>query len=91
MYKHDSHFGRRVEERFLESLDAYGQTARPTGGFLHAVLCNDLREACARADEGAQGQLFDIVGYVYNELPSGCWGSPAKVLAWMTMEEEEEA
>ena len=91
MYRHDSHFGRRIEERFLEALDAYGQTARPTGGFLEAVLCNDLRQACARADARALGQLSDIVGYIYNELPSGCWGSPAKVHAWMTVEEEEKA
>jgi hypothetical protein len=54
-----------------------------TGGFLHAVLCNDLRKACERADAENQRRLFSIVCWVYNEAPSTCWGSPEKVAAWV--------
>jgi hypothetical protein len=52
------------------------------GGFLTAVLENDLRAAVARADMVNATRLPDYVRYLYNDAPSGCWGSPAKVRAW---------
>jgi hypothetical protein len=55
-----------------------------TGGFLHAVLSNDLRRACERADAENQRALFSIVCWIYNEAPSTCWGSPEKVAAWLS-------
>lgn len=35
----------------LDGLKRYVEHHTPTGGFLRAVLENDLREACARADD----------------------------------------
>jgi len=55
-----------------------------TGGFLHAVLSNDLLGACERADDGNQRRLFSIVAWIYNEAPSTCWGSRAKVATWLS-------
>lgn len=66
-----------------ESIEAYVNTRRPTGGFLRAVLSNDLKEACARADEDNRRCLFEIVCVLYNYAPSKCWGSPEKVDAWL--------
>lgn len=54
----------------------------PPGGFLTAVLSNDLREACARADSTNQHCLFAYVQFLYMHAPAGCWGSPEKVRAW---------
>jgi hypothetical protein len=67
-----------------ESLDRYAQHGVETGGFLRAVLSNDLKEACLRADEENQEALYQIVKYIWNHLPAACWGSPAKVEAWLT-------
>lgn len=71
-----------IEERFKESLDAWVETARPTGGFLESVLCNDLARAMANGDEDALDNLPHIVAYLYNDCPMNCWGSPERVRAW---------
>lgn len=63
--------------------DAYVVDRRPTGGFLQAILENDLREACGRADNQNQRLIWEIVEYCWNELPPTCWGSPEKVAAWL--------
>jgi hypothetical protein len=67
----------------LESLRAYVQTKRPTGDFLHAVLTNDLMEACCRADSQNRYLIFDIVNWLYNRAPAQCWGSVEKVERWL--------
>lgn len=54
-----------------------------TGGFLYAVLTNDLYSACGRADSTNRECLFDIVQFLYNEVPTMCYGSPKKVGEWL--------
>ena len=54
----------------------------PPGNFLLAVLSNDLRESCSRADDFNRARLFDIVRFLYNHSPTGCWGSQANVERW---------
>lgn len=53
------------------------------GHFLTAVICNDLREACSRADDENRRLLFEYVGFFYSHAPSDCWGGPEKYKAWM--------
>lgn len=65
------------------SLDRYANQHIETGGFLKAVLENDLCEAVCRADEINFQFLPVLVRYVYNELPAPCWGSKEKVAAWL--------
>jgi len=72
-----------MREEIKESLWLYYNSRVPTGGFLQAVLENNLIEAFARADEDNQSSMFEIVKYVYNELPLICYGSPAKVKKWL--------
>jgi hypothetical protein len=62
-----------------KSIDAYVQQGRPTGSFVRAVLCNDLKEAIGRADETNLEALPHIVAYVYNRVPFVVWGSEARV------------
>lgn len=54
----------------------------PPGSFLTAVLTNDLREACARADDNNRVRLWEIVRWLHNEAPAPCWGSPQKMSDW---------
>ncbi len=72
-----------IRPGIIESLQRYAEHKTPTGDFLRAVLCNDLREAFARADEGNRKVLFEIVAYCYYELPASSWGSREKVEKWL--------
>ena len=55
------------------------------GGFLQAVLCNDLREAVLRAaPDITAASLFAIIVYLNTFAPAQAWGSRAAVLAWTT-------
>jgi sulfatase maturation enzyme AslB (radical SAM superfamily) len=72
-----------IPENTKYSLDAYANKEHPTGGFLQAVLENNLMEAVARADDFNVRALKEICMYIYNELPSQCHGSKEKVAAWV--------
>ncbi|MBA3756207.1 MAG: hypothetical protein H0X02_08295 [Nitrosomonas sp.] len=71
-----------IREDIKYALDAWAKDALGPGGFLISVLENDLFEAVGRADSYNLSTLQKICGYVYNDLPSECWGSPEKVSVW---------
>lgn len=52
------------------------------GGFLRAVLENDLASATAHADSLNIHLLRNYAGFLYGYMPPDSWGSAAKVLAW---------
>ena len=70
------------------SIERYVAAHKPTGGFVHAVLSNDLSGAFRRADEENLANLYDIVDYCHWEIPGNCWGSPEKVAAWLAQKKE---
>ena len=72
-----------IPSDLIKSLTYYVEHHSETGGFLRAVLENDLTEAIGRADLDNLLILKDIVGYIFNELPMSCWGSKEKVKAWL--------
>ena len=72
-----------IPRNLKESLDRYVTDAIEPGGFLRACLENNLVEAFGRADLENRDNLFYVVEYIYNELPSTCWGSEEKVAAWL--------
>lgn len=72
----------KVPEHIHDALVSWVEERNPPGGFLQAVLCNDLKEAFVRADETNRNALFEIVTWLYNEAPSSCWGSPECVHGW---------
>jgi hypothetical protein len=53
------------------------------GGFLTAVLCNDLMAAVGHADTENLAALKQIVQYVYWEIPGACWGSRKRMNQWI--------
>lgn len=73
----------RVPDHCRQGLLDYLRYGIPPGHFLQAVLSNDLREACARADETNQRALYDYVFVLYNYAPSDAWGSPERVTDWI--------
>lgn len=72
-----------VPTHLLEGLRRYADGRVPTGGFLRAVLENNLKEAVQAADIESQRSLCAVVAYCYNSIPSASWGSPEKVNEWL--------
>jgi len=60
------------------------------GDFLTAVISNDLREASGRADVRNRRRLFEYVDYLYNFVPSICWGSKEKFENWIKQRNDSE-
>ena len=77
-----------IQRHIKESIDLYVSEGVPPGVFLTAVLSNDLMEALGRADRENRETLYDICGYIYNEIPSACHGSPEKVKGWLDFKKE---
>jgi hypothetical protein len=73
----------RMKASTKAGIDRYAATGCPVGGFLTAVLSNDLKNAVMRADDENSADLFEIVRYCYWEITSPCWGSPEIVRAWI--------
>jgi len=65
------------------AIDRYVNDRIMPGGFLYAVLTNNLFEAIGRADCHSLDNLVDICSYICNEIPSVCWGSAEKVDNWL--------
>lgn len=61
-----------IPPHILVELEKYrvGEHPYPFGGFLTAVLANDLVGAFAGADEENRQIMFEYASYLYNELPS---------------------
>lgn len=72
-----------MQQNIKDSLNRYVNEKIPTGGFLYAVLANDLMMAFARADLENRNSMFEIVKYVHNNLPIDCYGSYEKVERWL--------
>lgn len=78
-----------VPPHLVEGLVAYVTQARPTGDFLQAVLENDLKEAFGRADEESARGMKAIMTWLYNCVPSVCYGSKPRVTAWLNKTTQE--
>jgi len=72
-----------VPERMMPGITRYIEQGIRPGRFLQAVICNDLHEALSQADDENFTNISAFVSYFYNEAPSGCWGSPEKMEAWI--------
>ena len=64
-----------IPQHTQAALDRYVNHKMLPGGFLLAVLTNDLFGAIARADSENKEALSEICTYIYNELPADCWGN----------------
>jgi hypothetical protein len=74
----------RVPEHTVDALVRYRDHRLTPGGFLYAVLTNDLVGAALRADHLNFDALAHIVGWCSNELPQEAWGSEEAVKRWLS-------
>ena len=72
-----------IPESTINALLRYVNGHIETGGFLRAVLENNLRDSFIKADMFNEAALREIVAWLYTKAPSGCWGSPEKVQKWI--------
>lgn len=73
----------QIPPHMMDAIHRYVDNHIAPGGFLTAVICNDLQEACSRADDHNIAIIPVYVAYLYNEVPSGCWGSHEAMEHWM--------
>ena len=82
------------KQEFLAAADKYGvghagmslwrwiERGTDPGGFLTAVLCNDLSGAVGKADDRNVELIPNFVRLLYNFAPADCWGSEQNVDNW---------
>jgi hypothetical protein len=73
----------RCPENIVAGLLNYRDFRLPTGGFLRAVLSNDLRTAVALGDPQSLAHLRDIVAWLYDAMPAAAWGSASAMADWL--------
>lgn len=71
-----------LPEHMHDGLRLYLEHGIEPGGFLRAVLENDLCGAAARADSVNRSRLADYAT-VLSALPMSAWGSRERVNGWM--------
>ena len=77
-----------IPTRTVETIDRYVQKRVRPGGFVQAVLENNLMGAFNSADDENREALFDIVCYIWNKIPAKCCGSPERVKDWLADKQE---
>ena len=89
-YKMDteSNTAKQVPGHTLDALRRYVEDRIPTGGFLRAVLSNDLKGAFAQADGTNRAALYEIVMCCTWDIPGIAWGSREAYLQWLKGEEQ---
>jgi hypothetical protein len=78
--------GKMIPDRMCYALERYIEHHIRPGDFLQAVISNNLKEACGRADDVNVELLHVYVAYLYNEAPSSSWGSKLLLDAWCGLE-----
>ena len=78
-----------IPERMMGGIKRYITHGIPPGSFLTAIICNNLTEAVARADDENMQNLPAYANYFYWEVPGNAWGSKEKMDAWMAWKERE--
>jgi len=72
-----------LPEHIRGGVKRYVEEGIEPGGFLRAVISNDLSGAFGKADSINSANLENIIKWFYNYAPSQCWGSPEKMVKWM--------
>jgi hypothetical protein len=72
-----------VSPAVADSLKHYIEDRIPTGGFLEAVLSNNLQLAVGKADSQHIHRLREILWLVNEFVPAGAHGSTQRVRAWL--------
>lgn len=64
-----------IKQSTIESINDYVLHGYEPGGFVTAVLANDLMAALGRADMENRLTIWAVCNYIYNEIGSNLHGS----------------
>lgn len=71
-----------IPKAVTDAINYHVLEGRHCGGFVTAILENNLTVAVTRADPDNAVLLKEIVMYCIYKIPHGSWGSPEKVKEW---------
>ena len=71
-----------IPSRILSALERYVREGIKPGGFLTAIIDNDLRMAITMADPEAERAIPAIVRVMAEYVPALAWGSPTIRELW---------
>jgi len=74
--------GFHIPDYMMDGIERYVNDGIPPGGFLTAIITNDLHGAVSAADDENIKNIPAYVAYFYNKTPAACWGSIAAMNAW---------
>jgi hypothetical protein len=72
-----------LPQGFYDTLRLYVEHRARPGSFMTAVLSNNLREAVGHGDDASLAKIRPLIQFIHCRLPGDCWGTPAKVKAWL--------
>lgn len=80
----------KIPEQFQRGLTLYLTAGVRPGGFLTAVLRNDMMDAAVQAaDAGSWIAAWAIMLLLVHEAPSKAWGSKVAVEGWIQERQQE--
>lgn len=80
-----------IPERMMGGIQRYVEHGIEPGGFLTAIIQNNLSQAIGQADTENMKNIPAFVAYFYNECPIGCWGSKEKMESWIESFKQKES
>lgn len=72
-----------IPEQTILTIKNYVEKRYPPGSFVKCVLANDLKGAFGSADIYNRAAMFEIVKFLYNEIPQNAWGSYEAIDEWL--------
>lgn len=84
----DINYATYPNQAMVPGLKRYFEEGIIPGGFLRAIISNDLKSACAQADDTNIHLLVETVRWFYNEVPAPAWGSPEYMYDWANIRQE---
>ena len=72
-----------IPEYMKHGVMSYVENGVKPGDFLCAVLCNNLADAAAHADDTNKHYLYEWGYILHCELPHDCWGSKKIMDEWI--------
>lgn len=72
-----------VPEHLRDGLRRYVEDQIEPGGFLMAVLTNDLIRTVGLGTPTSLAGLHDLISFLWNHAPAPSWGTPQKVAEWL--------
>jgi len=83
MSGYDDRPGGGLPPRLRGGLERYRDRGIRPGGYLQAVLRNDLAGALGRADPESWDSLAAIMRWITEDMPHDAWGSRDAVESWI--------